>query len=138
MAWRHIYSQASSEILIMRFSYVLLVASVTALLVPSAAVGLKPIVASMASPEQVPVAGNEANVRRLLRGHESIDDLKEERLSDAKFLNMLTGGESALRKWANRGLSVESFSAKLANHLNHGLTNAQFSSIVNRYRSLVG
>ncbi|KAE9039342.1 hypothetical protein PR002_g5546 [Phytophthora rubi] len=119
----------------MRLSYVLLVSCVAALLAPSNVVAESPSVPTVVSPEQVAGARNEGNDRRLLRSHETPE---EERLNDDKLKLLVAGkGKKLFKKWNDKGLSVTTVSGKL-NKVKHGLTDAQLSQIVNRYRPYRG
>ncbi|GMF09815.1 unnamed protein product [Phytophthora lilii] len=126
-------SQASTDQRTMRLSYILLAMAVSALLAPSSVVAEKASVSTGTSPEQGVVVRNEGNDRRLLRSHETTAD-NEERLSNAKLLKLVNQEDDIFRKWKEKGYNSGTIQGKLANFKN-GLTVAQISNIVNRYRS---
>ncbi|KAJ8563884.1 hypothetical protein ON010_g7463 [Phytophthora cinnamomi] len=117
----------------MRLSYVLLATAATALLALSNVAAEKVLVSSVAAPEQVTVAHNEGNDRRLLRSHETTTS-DEERLSDAKILKLVNQEDGIFSKWKGKGYTSETIRGKLDKY-DHGLTVSQLSAIVNRYKS---
>ncbi|KAJ8578758.1 hypothetical protein ON010_g441 [Phytophthora cinnamomi] len=118
----------------MRLSYVLLATAATALLAPSNVAAEKVFVSSVAAQEQVAVAHDEGNDRRLLRSHETTAD-DEERISNAKILKLVGYDDNEIfSKWKKKGYTSGTIQGKLDRY-KHGLTVGQLSAIVNRYRA---